>query len=364
MRVAFCLGGLEKGGAERVVCNLSNYLISQGIEVCILLTKLDSIQYSLDKKVEIIELDSRKYNTFAFRNFQIINKMRKELNSINPDIIISFLQEPTFRVLLLKKFNKKIKKMPLIVSLRNDPLNSFNGLRGKLLLKLYPSSDGFVFQTKKVQDFFEYKIKSKSVVIPNPLDPVFFCEKYEGKRENKIVSVGRLEEQKNYPLLLKAFSMFHKNNKNFHLHIYGDGTLKEKLKRIVSDYKLDNFVHFEGNVGNIKERIQNAKLFVISSNYEGLSNSLMEALALGLPCISTDSSGGGALSLIQNKKNGILVPVNDEIKLYEAMSRVVNDAKLSEKLANNAWSSMKKYSCDNINKKWLKYIKQIIESNN
>lgn len=359
MRVVFCLGGLEKGGAERVICNLANFLISKKNDVYLMVTKTDSVEYDLDKKISITELDDRKYQNFILRNIRIAKVLKRKLYNINPDIIISFLQEPTFRLLFLKKFNRKIRKMRTIVSLRQDPLHSFDGLRGKLLLKLYNISDGFVFQTKTAKNYFKEEIQKKSVVIPNPLNPLFFGELYKGERDKKIVSVGRLTEQKNYSMLLESFAKFHQKNPEYHLYIYGEGHLREELLKQTKEYKIKQFIHLEGNVKDIKKEIINAKLFVMSSLYEGLSNALMEALALGLPCISTRSSGGGAESLIDNNQNGILVDTNNHGQLFKAMDMVVNDSKLLNKLSFNAWKSMKNYSFESISDTWLDYIKKI-----
>lgn len=360
MKVAFCLGSLNKGGAERVVCNLSNYLVDEGIEVIIIVTKLSNIEYYLKDNIKVFSLDESKKNSGIIGNIYRMNKISKIIKENNVNVILGFLQEPIARLLFMKPFYKSMKKIPLIISMRIDPKTAFNTLKRKLSLLLYNKADGYVFQTLEAQAFFNKEIQQKSVVIANSIDPHFFeIELKNIKRTNRIVSVGRITSQKNYPLLIEAFSEISKQHPEFTLEIYGDGPLKEKLERQIMDNNLEEKIKLMGNVKKIEDKICNATMFVITSDYEGMSNALMEAMALGLPSISTDSAGGGAATLIDSGKNGILIPVQSKDELVKNMNYLINDSDVRKNISIESRRSMLKYKPEIINKLWLDYIKKI-----
>ena len=363
MKIMFCLGGLEKGGAERVVCNLANYLVKQGNEVALIINSDKNKAYELDSKIDIKLLDKKNKNkcNFLERNFLRIRNLKKFIINYKPDVILAFLQEPTARLLFLKTFDFKIRKIPVIVSVRIDPKVAFKTLKRKLGLMLYKNAEGFVFQTNEAKTFFKEKIQLRSVVIGNPINPLFFKEDYSfDNTKDKIVSVGRLTQQKNYPMLLKAFKNVLQEYPKYELEIYGDGELKDDLKEYTKKLKITNSVHFMGNVDDIQSYMMDAKMFIITSNYEGMSNALMEAMAMGLPCISTNSSGGGASTLIVNGENGILVPKENIDFLTNQILELLSDPDKCKKISNNSKESMKNYNPENINNLWLNYIKRIV----
>ena len=201
---------------------------------------------------------------------------------------------------------------------------------------LYPLADGFVFQTKEAQEYFDKKIQKKSVIIPNPINEEFICEPYNGEREKKIVTVGRLEEQKNHKMLIKAFSKLPEGLSEYKLIIYGEGSLRPELEKQIKELNLLGRVFLPGQVDDVKNRIYKAGLFVLSSNYEGMPNALMEAMALGVPCASTDCPCGGPRFLIKNEYNGLLYNVNNELELKLAINKIIGDEELSKKISKNA----------------------------
>ena len=360
MKILFCTGGLTKGGAERVITNLSNYLVEKGNDVAIVVTRANKIEYEISPKVNIYKLEEKQSRSL-FRQIKLLINLRNKILDFKPDVNISFLEVPTLRMLLLKLFTISLKKIPLIISLRIDPNVAFRGFKGKMLLKLYKYANGFVFQTIDAQNFFDVNIKKRSVVIANPVDNRFFKEYYNGKKEEKIVFVGRLTKQKNYPLLIEGFYDFYKKHNNYKLFIYGEGEEKNNLIQLVNKLNLNDKVIFKGNVDNIIDEIYNAKIFVMTSDYEGLSNALMEAMTLGVPCISTNSSGGGAKMLIEDGENGILIKTRDKFALVENLNYLADNEEINKKISYNSWKSMKKYNPDLINNEWYKYIKKFEE---
>lgn len=359
MKIAFCIGSLNKGGAERVVSNLANYLIKNN-DVSIITTINSDIFYKIDSKVKLFKLDHNykgKVNKFK-KNRQRIFELKRIIKHQKFDVIISFLPEPSYRVLFLKLFNKKIK---VIVSVRNDPRVEYKSIINNLIMRfLYPKADGFVFQTEDAKNYFSKKIQQKSVIIPNPINENFMCKPFDGEREKIIVTVGRLEKQKNHKMLINAFSQVSNKIPEYKLIIYGSGSLKEELEQLIKKLKLNNKVILAGQIDDVKDKIYKASLFVLSSNYEGMPNALIEAMALGLPCISTDCPCGGPRYLINNMENGVLVELNNENELAKNILNLIANPSLAKKIEEKASTSIKKLNPERINNKWIEYVKSIV----
>ena len=358
MKIVFNLGSLEKGGAERVASNLCNYLVRNN-NVSIITSIKGNSYYKLNENIKLYNLDQGKpARSFFKKNISRLKKMKYLIKKIKPDIIISFLPEPSYRILFLKIFNRKLK---IIVSVRNDPKVEYKSKINRLVMKmLYPLANGFVFQTEEAKEYFSKKIQDKSIIIPNPINEEFICEPYTGKREKKIVTVGRLEEQKNHKMLIEAFSKLPEEFKEYKLIIYGEGSLRNKLEEQINELKLKDRVLLPGQVDNIKEKIYKASLFVLSSNYEGMPNALMEAMALGIPCISTDCPCGGPRFLIKNKKSGFLVKEEDIKTMTKLIRQVLNCNEIDiNNIISEAQKKISEIKPSKINKKWLEYIRGV-----
>ena len=225
MKILFTIGNLKKGGAERVIANLSNFLIKNH-EVIIVTTTHDETYYELDNKIKVYHLDEAKElkKGIIIKNIKRIRMLNKIIKLEVPDLAVSFLPEPSYRLMLIKK------NLPSIISVRNDPKIEYKSLKNKILMKmLYPKADGFVFQTEEARACFSQKIQEKSCVIPNPISQNFVGDLYSGKRKKTIVNVGRLTEQKNQLIIIDAFYNIQRKYKNYTLKIYGDGNLKPLL---------------------------------------------------------------------------------------------------------------------------------------
>lgn len=356
MKIMFNTGCMRKGGSERVISNLANYLVEDN-SITIVTTVNEKPYYELNKNIKLYSLDSNSSKNFIVKNIKRITRLNRIIKQDKPDIIVSFLPEPSYRILLLKLFKRKLK---VVVSVRNDPKIEYKSKINNLIMRLlYPLANGFVFQTEDAKSYFSQRIQEKSIIIPNPINENFICSPYTGKRDKTIVTVGRLEKQKNHKLLIDAFSDFSKEYNDYKLIIYGDGSLKEELKQQINHLRLQNKVILAGQIDDIKQEIYRAGMFVLTSDYEGMPNALMEAMSLGIPCISTDSSGGGARTLIKNKFNGLLVPINNKKHLVNAMKTIASSKKVAEKLARNARNSMNKYNQKEISSQWYKYIQFI-----
>lgn len=351
MRILFAIDTLGKGGAERVISNLANYFINEN-EVSIMTLRQVPIAYKLNSKINIINVEKENKNKI-YREINNIRKIKQIVKSYSPDIIVSFLPAITYRVMIANKFCKK----KVIISVRNDPKIEYKNLLKKLLMKvLFSKADGFVFQTEEAKQYFSKNIQNKSIIIPNPINEDFIEKPFEGERKKEIVSVGRLEKQKNHELLIKAFSMLDKKFNDYKLIIYGEGNERDNLENLLKTHKLEDRVLLPGKVDDIKYQIYDTTLFVLSSDYEGMPNALMEAMALGLPVISTDCPCGGPKFLIKNNINGILVPINDEEKMKIAIENILSDKEFSNKLSINANKISVDLNPKEINKKWGEFI--------
>ena len=358
MKIMFFIPTLLSGGAERVVSVLSNGFNKIGNEVIISLISNDGCCYELDKniKIESLNCDSLLSKSPLKRIKLRLSKIKNAVLKHQPDVVISFMANTNIDVCLaLKKLSTKI-----IVSERNDPKLDPPSKLKKLLRKIaYKRADGFVFQTEDAKNYFNKKIQNASKVILNPLTETI-CDAYQGERENRIVAVGRLNAQKNYPLLINAFEKFSKTHQDFILEIYGKGNLEEKIKALIDEKGLTDKVILKGYSSNVHESIKKAGFYVMSSDFEGMPNALMEAMALGLPCISTDCPCGGPRMMINNCENGLLVPVQDEDKLLQAMLMLADNKEYANRLGETAVKIREKVSVDKIIKEWLDYIEKVL----
>lgn len=356
MKILFVIGPLKSGGAERVVANLSNEFVKNN-SVFIATTVDENSDYIIDKNVKIICLDDGKKNNFFKKNIIRIKNLKKLINEEKIDIAISFLPEPSYRLMIAK--NNKIKT---IISERNDPNIEYNSFIKKILTKLlYCKADGFIFQTEDAKKWFSKKIQKKSIVIPNPINEKFISNAYYGKREKTIVNVGRLVKQKNQKMLIDAFNEVHKKHNEYILKIYGDGELYDELKKQIKNLKLEDYVFLMGKKNDIKKEIYKSGIFVLSSDYEGMPNSLMEAMALGIPCISTDCPIGGPNFLIENNKNGLLFQVNNKDELVANINLLIENEQLAKELSNNANKICEILNPKIINRKWREYIEEVVK---
>lgn len=356
MRILFTIGTMGGGGAERNVSLLANALIEKGYEVGIMGIWGDELAYQLSPLITYIPIEpnaSNKLIRFAKQLFRI----RPYIKKYNPDVILSFLADVNACVLLCTRF----MKCKVVVSERNDPnidptIKAFRILR-KIM---YHYADAFVFQTMDAKEYFNKTIRNKvSYIIPNPVRkdlPVHI-----DKETGIIATACRLTKQKNIPLLIDAYKMVLKQHPEYVLYIYGEGELKDELSLYVSQQNLNENVFLKGFVQDVCERINEADIFALSSDYEGMSNSMLEALGMGMPCVITDCPIGGARMLIKNMENGVLVPTGDKEALANALLLLINDEEKREELGRAALQIRRDNSIEQIVEKWTDLICQIGE---
>ena len=364
MKIIFHLNSMDRGGAQHVVSVLSGKLSQAGHEIIIATQWYSEDEYPLERSVRRVHVGLTEADDKAGRigkAFIRLFRLRKCIKELKPDLVISFCAKANYR----SAFSLIGMKTPLIVSVRNNPVEDYAGhFISNLIME--KKAMGCVFQTPDAMSFFSKSFQNRSRVIFNPLDEAYLkaakdLDLQTITRSKKIVNVGRIDRQKNQLLLLQAFKTVADKYPEHTLEIYGDFQDKELLKQL-KDYASTNGissrVFFMGTANNLWEKIKDAALFVLSSDYEGMPNALIEAMALGIPSISTDCPCGGSGMLIEEGKSGILVPVGDISALAKAMDSVLSDDSLAETLSRNATGIIHQVDPDKICKEWTDFIEE------
>lgn len=340
------------GGAERQITLLANVMAKRGYEVHFLVLSEFSNRYPISKEVIVHDLTFAEKNKFhpIIGRYKALKKVYKE---IKPDVTIHYnLQSAYLTVAMPKSVYRKA-----IYSERGDPYDKeYSGLLGKIRDWTVKQMDGLVFQSEGARDFFDAKIKEKSVVIHNSVEvPV---DKYPlpEVRSRRIVSAGRLHEQKNYALLIDAFSKIAHDIPKYKLVIYGDGELREELLKQINNLQLIDRVDLKPACKDIWDRIRDASLFVLSSDYEGMPNALMEAMALGIPSIATDCRPGGARTLIEDGVNGFVTPLRDVDALANMMRYVLSNPNVAETISKGGRQIALTHDQESTFNKWEKFL--------
>lgn len=298
MKILFYINAIHDGGAERVMVNLAKYFSDTGYETILVTSFRDTWEYKIEGNVKRLTLEENEVKQGKIkRNFSRIIKLRDILKKEKPDVAISFMAEPNFR-LLVASLGLNVKT---IVSVRNDPNKEYAGKIGKFVGKcLLPLADGCVFQTKEAQEWFPERLQRKSTIIFNAVKEEFFHIERKPVA-GEIITCGRLEAQKNHKLLIDAFAEAIEEHPYARLKIYGEGSLRDVLQEQIDKLGLHDKAFLMGATNDVAKALQTADLFVLSSDYEGMPNALMEAMAAGVPCISTDCPCGGPRELFINE---------------------------------------------------------------
>lgn len=357
MRICFVIGSLSYSGAEKIMCYLiDSFKIKNDVSVILMAedAEYDFLQgvkqYPIYDKNEVNE--GRIYRTLK-REKIIRNIVEKE----RFDIIVSF--GVIYNIDLIEACRNC--KSKIILCERNDPYNDPHSklLRIRRALS-YPFADGFVFQTADIMNFFSKKIQKRSVVIPNFIErKINLNDGYNPNRLAFATSARLDNRQKDQITLLRAFANFHSRHEEYTLEFYGDGPDRKLLEDEAKRLGIGSAVVFKGRVKNPMEYIRTAKAFVLTSNYEGMPNALIEAMAHGMPCISSDCSGGGARALINDGVNGLIFPVGDVKALEDTFEKVI-DNEFAEKIGCEAYKINDRLEITKIISIWEKYIKSVI----
>ncbi len=397
-KVLMVMPVMKGGGAERVASLLLNEFYANGFDAEFLLTSSSSdeiINRDLNSEIPVSFLDRDNiknasvlnlfysllkilssilckpfeafgktapvcfaYLSFVAQYHNEIKLLRKKLFENPKANVITFLQ-PAIPITLLAA-----RGLPnrVIISERCDPIRQMKKRYGfSFVKKYYQRADIAVFQTNDAMSVYPRNIAEKGVVIPNPIKSDL-PEPYFGQRNKNISTFCRISQQKNLPLLVEAFALLCKDYDCFRLRIIGDTQNKadeevlDNLKSRIEELGISQYIDFLPFSSNVHDLIIKDALYVNSSDYEGMSNAMLEAMAIGMPVVCTDCPIGGAASIISNGKNGLLAEVGNSNELYKAIKKVVEDKELSDMLSVNAAKLRQDLSLENIAKRWMELL--------
>lgn len=354
MKLLFYISTICNGGAARVMSNLANELSLRGHDCTLVTTFRSEEEYTLDVGVKRISFfDKRPVKGFLIKNYEIVKNLRSCILKERPDLLVAFLAEPCFRAAIATVgTNTKT-----VLSVRNDPNWEFRGpIRHFLAKYLFRRVDGIVFQTTEAQYWFPKSIQEKGKIIFNAVKKDFYKVELPQKQSG-IVATGRLSRQKNHPLLIKSYAQIAKDVDD-DLTIYGAGD-SASLQDLAIKLGVGNRVHFPGQTMDVMNSIKSAKLYVMSSDFEGMPNALMEAMAMGLPCISTDCPCGGPRALFSKEMSHFLTPVGNISILADRMKELLMNKEARDLHGIRCQQAALLFSPDIIYKQWEDYLKEI-----
>lgn len=354
MKLLFVIAMMTYGGAPKMMHSVARAMAEKGNDVSIYSYAGDTSQIQIDKKIRFIP-GKNFIPGRVFRHILKIFEIRKVLKCEKPDIVITFMPYPSV-LTLIANIGLKSK---VIACDRGDPyrLKGFLALAGVHILKL---ANGAVFQTEGARSFHKGRVYDISTVIPNPVTSTKINRLPLDKRKNEIAFVARFQiEQKRQDLMIEAMSIILEEVKDIRLVFYGDGADLRIVKDLAERHNISGNVDFPGRVENIYDVLSTSRMFVLTSDYEGIPNALIEAMTVGLPCVATDCSPGGARLLIENKVNGIIVPCGKSEFIADACLYMLNHPDEAEHMGEAAQKICERFTPESIYDEWEKYIKDV-----
>lgn len=349
MKICFVTATLTSGGSERVMSLVANQLAKRGHDVEIVNLNKHIVFYPIHEDVHLSFAEDEVGSSIISK----IIWLRKHVKTEKPDVVIPFM-EAVYCVTLLALIGVEV---PVISSERIDPRKS-PFVRNILRRIFLPLTTHLVVQTKDIKAFYPKFIQKKTSIIYNPVSETVFQLQDEPK-ENVIISVGKLDGQKNQKLLINAFASISKDFPDWKLVIYGEGRERESLESLVSSFKsqVSSRIKLPGRCETVIEEMNKAKVFAFSSDFEGMSNAILEAVCVGLPVVTTNVSG--AAELVKDGEGGFVVPIRDGEALADALRTILQDEQLREKMARENKARAKEFKLDMIVDQWESLILQI-----
>lgn len=353
MRVVFLISSMGLGGAERVCSILVNGWVKLGYDVLLVTTYsgYSKSYYSIDGGATVINLFELQYaQKYGGNYFGRLLKLRSIITEFQPDVVVSFLPNVNIAAILATAFTG----IPCIVSERSDPeMQPIGRIWSMACRWLYRFADAVTVQTESVAqrigDIYP-RIRHVSVM-PNPLPPELVNitplspSSSLAKKRRTLLFVGRLSAEKRVDLIIESFAQIAQQHPDWDLHILGDGTMWEILQNCINDSELNmGRVRLLGQSNNPWKVMLESDAFVMASAYEGFPNALLEAVALGLPSVSTDCRSGPR-EIGNDGESVLLVPNDDKQALVSALDQLLGDATLRARLSQQGAEFVRAQFC-------------------
>lgn len=361
MNILYILPNINvTGGISRIVISKANYLADTpgfNVTICYYGSSEDKSVYYINEKIHKIPISINKKKSIWYRFINVIHSTNIVKNIIKKhDINIAINANAPYLLWTLPLICKKCKKIHEFHFSYDGQEILDNQIFHNILLRnaIHHIRRACVNKFDKSivlthSDKEKWKLNN-TIVIPNFTD-IVCCSSYPIESKN-VIAVGRLELQKDYPTMIKAWSIVHKKHPDWQLRIFGEGSQKNKLTQLTEELNLNNTIHILGNTNKIIQEYQQSSFLILSSIYEGLPLVIIEAQRCGLPCITFDITG--AKEIIKDKKTGLIVQEHNIKALAEAINLLIEDSNLRNKLHENAIYESAKFSKENIMDQWIK----------
>ncbi|MFV0434109.1 MAG: glycosyltransferase [Leucobacter sp.] len=357
-RLLLLTHSLGNGGSERVTVNIANHAKRRGWDVGVIPLVLSEQDYPLDENV----LVDRRVPQGGIRLIRGLRKARHVVAAVHqfkPDVVLSL--DAGYGYLALAKVRSRFG---LVTSPRWDPEGMLRGrpARRALYDLTFALSSRVVFQTRGAAAYFGERLRAKAAIIGNPLrDGLVHNDTPFNLRDKEIVAFGRFAPEKRFDVLIKAFAIFRKKFPEYTLSVFGRGSERERIQDLVRELQLSEIVSIEDFRADIHERIHNASMYVLSSDREGVSNSMLEAMAIGLPSACTDCPPGGARETIERYRTGELGEVGDPGSLAAAMCKIAESPERADTMIVNGRKLLEEMSGDVVCERWLQLLTDVAE---
>lgn len=362
MHIAFLIRSLSPGGAERAAVSLANEMARKGHKTTILCMTGTECFYDADPNVIIRYLNLKSIEcesglTRLTSLFCRSREIRDVVREIHPDVLVGMSW-------MMSVYAALCTQGTSVVSIGTERSNPFilNDSRVNSALRKFASvhCDGFVCQTDKARSFFPKRVQKKIRIIQNGVfNPDVYNTSVPNERDKTITALGRLDHNKGYDLLLDAFRIVLASHPAYRLRIFGDGELHEELQARADSLGIADNVDFCGTDAHALFPIAASSVFVLSSRSEGMPNALIEAMAAGVPCVSTRCEMGPE-ELIEDGVNGLLVPMEDAHALASAIGRILDDPILSHSLSDAALRLRETHDPTATAERWLAYFGEFL----
>lgn len=360
-KIAFVITSLTSGGAERVISTLANAFV---VDYQVTIITLYNVKpfYDLDSSIKLISCKESYNKNMRFidsltNNIYMIGRIFRILKEEKISVAIGFMTTTNIYTIIACK----LAKIPCLISERThpdfDPLSDF---WTKIRKKTYPYCTKLIVQTTGIKSYFTKFLKvNKLAVVKNPLaDTLLAFRDSTIKKEQIILSVGRLDPVKNQRLLIEAFAEM--QTENWKIQIVGEGALHSELQLLIKELNQEAYIELVGSVNGVHDYFNKASIFAFTSNFEGFPNALIEAMAFGLPCVSTNCPSGPS-EIIDDAENGFLIPIGDKNMLKQKLEILMNQADLREKFGAAAKKSTVKFETKYISEQWKHLLTEALQ---